>query len=258
MIHAVVTGAAGRMGMAIIHVIDQTEGMELSGALEKEGHKKTGTLINGIIIQHSFSDIKRDMNVLIDFTTPEATLMHIAEAHKRGIAAVIGTTGLTDSNKLQIQPYGEDIPIIMAPNMSVGINVLLKTVGKLATALGDSYDIEIIEAHHRHKKDAPSGTALRLGEVIAKAKGVTLEDVALYERRGIIGERKPGIIGFQTIRGGDIVGDHTILFAGPGERIELTHRAHSRETFAQGAVRAAKWVVGQPPGLYDMGDVLGL
>ena len=146
----------------------------------------------------------------------------------------------------------------MAPNMSVGINVLLKTVGKLATALGDSYDIEIIEAHHRHKKDAPSGTALRLGEVIAKAKGVTLEDVALYERRGIIGERKPGIIGFQTIRGGDIVGDHTILFAGPGERIELTHRAHSRETFAQGAVRAAKWVVGQPPGLYDMGDVLGL
>jgi 4-hydroxy-tetrahydrodipicolinate reductase len=196
--------------------------------------------------------------VLIDFTRPEGTLAHLAVCRELGVHAVIGTTGFSDAQKAEIAVIARDIAIVMAPNMSVGVNVTLKLLEMAAKALSTGYDIEIIEAHHRHKVDAPSGTALKMGEVIAGALGRDLKDCAVYAREGVTGERDPSSIGFATIRGGDIVGDHTVLFAGTGERIEITHKSSSRVTYAQGSLRAARFLATQPRGLFDMFDVLNL
>jgi 4-hydroxy-tetrahydrodipicolinate reductase len=196
--------------------------------------------------------------VLIDFTSIEATMRHIEICRAHGRAIVVGTTGLSEAQKAQLAEAAREIPVVFAPNMSIGINVLLQVLGQVATMLGDDYDVEIVEAHHRHKVDAPSGTALRLGESVADALDRDLDRVAIYGREGITGERPAETIGFSTIRGGDVVGDHTVLFAGIGERVEITHKASSRMTFAKGAVRAAHWVADKPAGLYDMSHVLGL
>ena len=266
MISVTVTGAAGRMGKTIIGVINGTEGVELAGATEHGDHpsigKDAGEVAGvgrlGVKITRDFGRAIGKADAVIDFTSPDATMEHLEVARQKKVPMVIGATGFSHSQRDKMKTLGKKMGIMAAPNMSVGINVLLKVVADMAQLLGDGYDIEIIDAHHRHKKDAPSGTALRLGEVIANSLQRKLEDVAVYERHGIIGERRAGEIGIQTIRAGDIVGDHTVLFGGPGERIEVTHRAHSRDTFASGAVRAARWLVGQPEGLYDMQDVLGL
>jgi 4-hydroxy-tetrahydrodipicolinate reductase len=199
-----------------------------------------------------------DFDVLIDFTRPEPTLANLEICRQAGRRAVIGTTGFSEQEKAQIKAAAQDIGVVFAPNMSVGVNLCLKLLDVAARVLGDEVDIEVIEAHHRHKVDAPSGTALRMGEVVAEALGRDLKDCAVYGREGHTGERDRKTIGFETIRAGDIVGDHTVLFAGTGERIEITHKASSRMTFANGAVRAASWLTGQKTGLYDMRDVLGL
>ncbi len=197
-------------------------------------------------------------DVLIDFTAPEASLHHLEKAAAARTAMVIGTTGFTPDNMEKIRALTRQIPCVLAPNMSVGVNVLFKVIRDLTRLLGPGYDVEIVEAHHRFKKDAPSGTALRLAEAVAEARGRSLHEVGLYERHGVIGERPQEVIGLQTVRGGDVVGEHTVFFLGMGERIEVTHRAHSRDNFARGAVTAAKWVVGKPAGLYSMQDVLGI
>jgi 4-hydroxy-tetrahydrodipicolinate reductase len=200
----------------------------------------------------------QNSGVLIDFTRPEGTLAHLQACRERGVAAVIGTTGFSEAQKAQIAAIAKDIAIVMAPNMSVGVNVTLKLLEMAAKALPAGYDIEIIEAHHRHKVDAPSGTALKMGEVIATALGRDLKDCAVYAREGVTGERDPSSIGFATIRGGDIFGDHTVLFAGTGERIEISHKSSSRATYAQGSLRAARFLSGKRSGLFDMFDVLAL
>jgi len=197
-------------------------------------------------------------DVLIEFTAHEASLRHVELAVQHSKALVLGTTGLDSAQQATLERAARKIPIVYAPNMSVGVNLLFKVLGDVARVLGDSFDVEIVEAHHRHKKDAPSGTAKKMAQVIAEALGRDLEGVAVPGRSGMVGERRTEEIGIFAVRGGDIVGDHTVIFAGLGERIEITHRAHSRDTFARGAVRAAKWVVGRVPGLYDMMDVLGL
>ena len=260
-----VAGASGRMGQMLVDAIRASDDCCLSGALDvaaspaigqdagaKSG-QPTGTLITADLragLAHS--------QVLIDFTRPEGTLAHLQLCRELGVAMVIGTTGFTDAQKAEIAAAAKDIAIMMAPNMSVGVNVTLKLLEMAAKALSTGYDIEIIEAHHRHKVDAPSGTALKMGEVIADALGRDLKDCAVYAREGVTGERDPSSIGFATIRGGDIVGDHTVLFAGIGERIEISHKSSSRVTYAQGALRAVRFLAGQKPGLYDMFDVLGL
>jgi 4-hydroxy-tetrahydrodipicolinate reductase len=197
-------------------------------------------------------------DVLIEFTAPAATLAHAAAAAERDLPMVIGTTGLSRAERETVQGHARRIPIVMAPNMSVGVNVLFNVVAEVARVLGEDYDIEVVEAHHRLKKDAPSGTAVRLGEILAGVRGRRLDEVGVYTRQGFTGCRRPEEIGMQTVRAGDIVGDHLVLFGGLGERLELVHRAHSRDTFARGALRAAQWVAEQAPGLYDMQDVLGL
>jgi 4-hydroxy-tetrahydrodipicolinate reductase len=200
----------------------------------------------------------KDSEVLIDFTRPEGTMAHLAACRALGVSMVIGTTGFTEAQKFEIAQAAQHIAIMMAPNMSVGVNVTLKLLELAAKALHTGYDIEIVEAHHRHKVDAPSGTALKMGEVIAQALGRNLKDCAVYAREGVTGERDPSSIGFATIRGGDIVGDHTVLFAGTGERIEISHKSSSRATYAQGSLRAVRFLAGRKAGLFDMFDVLGL
>ena len=266
MIKAVVAGAFGRMGTAIIESIDSTPGIELTGALERDSHPQLGQeLIRpGITdaplvrVTSRFEDLPEDADVLIDFTAPEATLRNLEACAETGVSAVIGTTGLSGEQKEALVMFAGRTPTVFSPNMSVGVNLLFQLAATAAAALGDDYDVEIIEAHHRLKKDAPSGTALHLAEVVAEALGRDLEKQAVYARQGMIGERTVEEIGIQTIRAGDIVGEHTLLLAGPGERIELTHRAHNRDNFARGAVRAAMWVADKEPGLYSMADVLGL
>lgn len=266
MVNIIVAGAAGRMGGRIIHMIDQTEGVRLSAAFERHGSPAIGQdagVVAGlrplsITVADSLESTIDKGDVLIDFTFHEATMAHarLAAQHKKPM--VIGTTGLTKENLEELKSLTTGFPCVQAPNMSVGVNLLYKLVTTAASVLGDDYDIEIIEAHHRMKKDAPSGTALQLARVIAEAVGRDLDEVGVYARHGMIGERTRKEIGIQTIRAGDIVGEHTVLFGTTGERIEITHKASSRDTFAKGAVRAAKWVVSQPPGLYNMQDVLGL
>ena len=237
----------------------------LSGALDLPGSPAIGSDASAFLGTASGVAITADLpaglhgaDVLIDFTRPEGTLAHLAVCRQLGVKAVIGTTGFDAAQKTLIGEHARHIGIVMAPNMSVGVNVVLRLLDVAARALNEGYDIEIIEAHHRHKVDAPSGTALAMGEVVASALGRDLKDCAVYGREGVTGERDPSTIGFATIRGGDIVGDHTVLFAGTGERIEITHKSSSRVTYAQGSLRAARFLATQGAGLYDMGDVLGL
>ena len=261
-----ITGAAGRMGRSLIEACQQTAGVDVTVALEHPDSSLPGSdagdLVGigklGVLIGSDLSAVVDDFDVLIDFTRPESTLANLEVCRQAGRRLVIGTTGFSDAEKARIKAASQDIGVVFAPNMSVGVNVCLKLLDMAARALGDDVDIEVIEAHHRHKVDAPSGTALRMGEVVAAALGRDLKSCAVYGREGNTGERDRKTIGFETIRAGDIVGDHTVLFAGAGERIEITHKASSRMTFANGAVRAAGWLMGQESGLFDMQDVLGL
>lgn len=260
-----VAGSSGRMGRELLEALTQAPGMQLHAALERPASpflkKDAGELIGapcGIFITDEPARALPGSDVLIDFTRPEGTLAHLALARKLGVKMVIGTTGFSAKEKEEIEAASRDIAIVFAPNMSVGVNVTLKLLQMAAKALSEGYDIEIIEAHHRHKVDAPSGTALRMGEVIAESLGRDLSRCAVYGREGVTGERSPSTIGFATVRGGDIVGDHTVLFAGTGERVEITHKATSRATFAMGALRAARFLAGEKTGLFDMQDVLGL
>ena len=260
-----IAGASGRMGQMLIEAVRAADDCVLSGALDIAASPAIGLdagafagQTTGVLISADIAQGLKNSRVLIDFTRPEGTMAHLAVCRANGVAMVIGTTGFTDSQKAEIAEAAKHIPIMMAPNMSVGVNVTLKLLEMAAKALAKGYDIEIIEAHHRHKVDAPSGTALKMGEVIANALGRDLKDCAVYAREGVTGERDPSSIGFATIRGGDIVGDHTVLFAGTGERIEITHKSSSRSTYAQGSLRAARFLAGQQAGLFDMFDVLGL
>jgi 4-hydroxy-tetrahydrodipicolinate reductase len=260
-----VAGATGRMGQMLIEALRAAGDCVLAGALDRADSPALGQDAGAFGGQSTGVRVTSDLDAglagaqaLIDFTRPEATLAHLAACRRLGVALVIGTTGFTEAQKTAIAAAARDIAIVMAPNMSVGVNVTLKLLEMAAKALATGYDIEIIEAHHRHKVDAPSGTALKMGEVIAQALGRELKDCAVYARHGHTGERDPSTIGFATIRGGDIVGDHTALFAGTGERIEISHKSSSRAGYAQGSLRAVRFLAGKPPGLYDMFDVLGL
>ena len=257
------------MGQTLIAAILGQQDMKLAAALEVAGspllgHDVGGPLgqVTGVVTGSDLAAALREADVLIDFTRPTATVAHINACAAAGVGAVVGTTGLSEADKKALAEAGRTIPLVYAPNMSVGVNVLLKLVALAAQRLGGDYDVEIVEMHHRHKVDAPSGTALQLGEAAAAAMGRDLKSDGVFARDGVIGERKPGAIGFAALRGGDVVGDHTVIFAGPGERIELAHKASSRTTFAHGALRAARFVAAQraanAPGLYDMRDVLGL
>ena len=260
-----IAGASGRMGHMLIEAILATDDCRLAGALDITGSPALGQDAGSALGRVTGTAVTADLRAglqgascLIDFTRPEGTLAHLQVCRELGVKAVIGTTGFTDAQKAEIAEIAQDIAIVMAPNMSVGVNVTLKLLQMAAQAMATGYDIEIIEAHHRHKVDAPSGTALKMGEVIAEAIGRDLKECAVYERYGHTGERDPSTIGFSTIRGGDIVGDHTVLFAGIGERIEVTHKSSSRATYAQGSLRAVRFLASQPRGLFDMFDVLNL
>jgi len=266
MIDLAIAGAAGRMGRYLLDACRQAEGMRCTVALEHPDSLFIGADAGEVAgIGRLDTPIVADLqlvvdrfDVLIDFTRPSATLDHLALCQAANRAVVIGTTGFSAEQKAAIADASGTIPVVFAPNMSVGVNLSFKLLELAAQVLGERVDIEIIEAHHRHKVDAPSGTALAMGQVIARTLGRDLEQCAIYGRQGVTGERNPATIGFATIRAGDIVGEHTVLFADSGERLEITHRASSRMTFAQGAVRAAAWLAGRGPGLYDMQDVLGL
>ena len=260
-----VAGASGRMGRMLIEAIQGSGDCVLAGALDLPGSPGLGQdaaaflgHTSGVLITDDLHAGLQGADVLIDFTRPEGTLAHLQVCSALGVKAVVGTTGFSDAQKADIAALAQKTAIVMAPNMSVGVNVTLKLLEMAAKALATGYDIEIIEAHHRHKVDAPSGTALKMGEVIAGALGRDLNDCAVYAREGVTGERDPSSIGFATIRGGDIVGDHTVLFAGTGERIEITHKSSSRATYAQGSLRAVRFLGNQPTGMFDMFDVLGL
>lgn len=274
MIRIAIAGVAGRMGRTLVQAVtdraNATDGKPavavVAAGITLPDDAQAGTdigLIAGVgplkvTASTSLQACLADFDVLIDFTSPTATLEHLDLCMQAGKAIVIGTTGFTAGQKQQISDAGNSIPVVFAPNMSAGVNISLKLLQLAARALGDDVDIEIVEAHHRHKKDSPSGTALRMGEVIAEALGRNLDEVAVYGREGISDERDRKTIGFATVRGGDIVGDHTVIFAGMGERLEITHKASSRMTFASGAVRAAIWLGDKPAGLYSIDDVLGL
>lgn len=260
-----VAGASGRMGRMLIEAVSVADDMTLVGALDVAGSASLGQdasaflgHASGVRITANLSEALRPAQVLIDFTRPEGTLAHLAVCRALGVRAVIGTTGFTEPQKAEIAEHATQAAVVMAPNMSVGVNVVFKLLDMAARALNEGYDIEIIEAHHRHKVDAPSGTALKMGEVVAAALGRNLADCAVYGREGVTGERDPSTIGFATVRGGDIVGDHTVLFAGTGERIEITHRSSSRVTYAQGSLRAARFLATRDTGLFDMNHVLGM
>jgi 4-hydroxy-tetrahydrodipicolinate reductase len=260
-----VAGAAGRMGRTLIEVLQEDSRLMLSAALEMAGSAALGQdagaalgLTTGVTIESDLDAALARSDVIIDFTRPAGTLAHLAACARHDCAAVVGTTGFSAAEGAQLEDFGRQLPLVFAPNFSVGVNLALQLIATAARVLDQGYDIEVIEAHHRHKVDAPSGTALRMGEVIAEALGRSLPDCAVYGRQGLTGERDPSTIGFATVRGGDIVGDHTVLFAGIGERIEITHKASHRSTFARGALRAALFLEGRPPGRYDMRDVLGL
>lgn len=266
MIGVVVIGAAGRMGCRLVSLIKDSTTLTLAGALEVQGHgalgkdagEVSGSGYAGVPITDDLSALLERGEVIIDFSAPDATIAHLRIAARHRRAMVIGTTGFSAPQSDELRSLANLIPCVCSPNMSVGINLICKVIGEMAKTLGDDYDIEVIEAHHRLKKDAPSGTALKIAEVLATAVNRDLNQVGVYARKGLIGERSKDEIGIQTVRAGDIVGDHTVLFGGMGERIEITHRASSRDTFARGALRAAGWVAHRPPGLYDMMDVLGI
>ena len=265
-VRIVVTGAAGKMGARILNAARAESNLLVVGATERPGSPQIGLdagLLSGagpleVTVSASLEEALRPgADVVIDFTAPGASLHHAATCAKSGVALVVGTTGFSAQAKAELAGHAREIPILMAPNMSVGVNVLSRLVAEAARALGPDYEVEIVELHHRAKKDAPSGTALHLAESAAAALGVDPSQATVYERHGDIGARKAGTIGVQTLRGGDVVGDHTVYFLGEGERLELTHRATSRDNFARGALRAARFLAGKPKGLYDMRDVLG-
>jgi len=260
-----IAGASGRMGKMLIETVLAADDTELVGALDVTGSPSIGSdpgaswgINTGIQITDQFEKGLASAKYLIDFTRPEGTLNHARYCANHGINMIIGTTGLSDEQQQELATYSEKIAIVFAPNMSVGVNATLKLLELAAKILNQGYDIEIIEAHHKHKVDAPSGTALKMGQVIAKAQDKNLKDWSVLSREGHTGERKEGTIGFSTIRGGDIVGDHTVLFAGDGERIEITHKSATRMSYAQGAVRAARFLKDKQSGFFDMYDVLGL
>ena len=260
-----VAGSAGRMGRMLIEAVLTSADLKLGAALEVAGNanlgKDAGELIGapcGVAISAEVEKGIHGCDALIDFTRPEGTLAHLAACRKLGVKMIIGTTGFSDEHKKTIVDAARDIAIVMAPNMSIGTNLVFKLSDLAARVLNDGYDVEIIEAHHRHKIDAPSGTALHIGDIVANARGRKLADCAVYGREGVTGERKASTIGFATVRGGDIVGEHTVLFAGSGERVEITVKASSRATYAQGALRAARFLAGKKSGLFDMQDVLGI
>jgi 4-hydroxy-tetrahydrodipicolinate reductase len=260
-----VAGASGRMGRMLIEAIRNASDAELAGALDVAGAPGLGADASGflgqdsgVLITDKLEQGLADADYLIDFTRPEGTLKHLEYCAAHGIRMIIGTTGFDDAGKAAIAAAAERTAVVFAPNMSVGVNVTMKLLELAAKSFAEGYDIEIIEAHHRHKVDAPSGTALQMGEVVARALGRDLKEVGVFAREGVTGERDPSSIGFATIRGGDIVGDHTVLFAGIGERIEISHKSSSRVTYAHGSLRAARFLAGRDSGLYDMQDVLGL
>ncbi|SEP82350.1 dihydrodipicolinate reductase [Ectothiorhodospira magna] len=265
-VRVAIVGAGGRMGRTLIEAAVMAPGLEPTVATEMPSSSLLGADAGelaglgrlGVTLEADPAAATDRFDVLVDFTRPEGSLVHLDICRRAGKAMVIGTTGFTDDQKAVIRQAAEDIPVVFAPNMSVGVNLCFKLLDLAARVLGDEVDIEIVEAHHRHKVDAPSGTALRMGEVVADALGRDLKTCAVYGREGVTGERDRQTIGFETIRAGDIVGEHTVMFAGLGERVEITHKASSRMTFAKGAMRAAAWLNGRPAGLYDMQDVLGL
>jgi 4-hydroxy-tetrahydrodipicolinate reductase len=266
MTKVVVTGVAGRMGSRIIKLIGETENIELVGAVEYKGHaligkdvgESHGLGIKGVPIDDDLAHCIEKGDVVIDFTYHEASVNHLRIASQYNRAIVIGSTGFNKEEMEIVNDLSRNARCVMAPNMSVGVNVMLKVLEFVAATLGDDYDVELIEAHHNQKKDAPSGTAMKMAQVIADSLNRDLDEVGVYCRKGVIGARKEKEIGIQTIRAGDIIGEHTVIFGGTGERLEFIHKAHSRDNFAKGAIRAALWVVNQKNGLYDMQDVLGL
>ena len=266
MIRAIVCGAAGRMGGRIIALMKEAGDFELAGAVERPDHPALGRDAGevagigkaGVAITADLAKVAREGQVGFDFTAPEAAIANIGRAAEAGLAMVVGTTGMKADALAWARELSRRIPLLIAPNMSVGVNVTYTLLAQAAAKLGDEYDVEVFEIHHRFKVDAPSGTAAKMAQVIAGARGQDLDQVGTYGRKGIVGERKPHEIAVHALRGGDIAGEHTVVFAGMGERIEITHRAHSRDNFGRGALRAARWIVGKPAGLYDMGDVLGL
>jgi 4-hydroxy-tetrahydrodipicolinate reductase len=266
MTKVVVTGVAGRMGRAILQAMRAAGGLTLSGAVEQPGPmvgQDAGVVGGlgmslGVAVQSSLAEALSGAEVVIDFTGPEASAAHAGLCADRGVAMVIGSTGLSGEALARVDAAARKIPLVFTPNMTLGVNLLFELVRQAARTLGPGFDIELVELHHKHKRDAPSGTAVKLAEVAAEAMGRKPSEALCFARQGITGERPPWQIGVQTLRGGDAVGEHTVMFIGEGERIELTHRATSRAPFAAGAVRAAQWVVGKPAGRYDMADVLGL
>ncbi len=266
MIRVAVAGAAGRMGRTLIQAVAEADDLALGAATERHGSSLVGSDAGelagigrlGVAVADDLGRVTDDFDVLIDFTGPVATMAHLAVCRAHGKRMVIGTTGLDEAQREQIRAAAADCGIVFAPNMSVGVNLCLKLLETAARVMGGDADIEIIEAHHRHKKDAPSGTALRMGEVVAGALGRDLAAVAVYGREGETGERRRETIGFETIRAGDVVGEHSVWFAAEGERVEIVHKASSRMTFAKGALRAARWLMDRSDGLFDMQDVLGL
>jgi len=265
MLKVVIAGSSGRMGHALLEATLADAELKLHAALDRDGSphlgRDAGELFGpacGVNVTADSAAALQGAHVLVDFTRPEASMEYLAACRRAGVGMVIGTTGFSPEQKQVIAEAAKEIPVVFAPNMSVGVNLLINLVQAAAKVLAEGYDIEIIEAHHRHKVDAPSGTALRLGEAAAAALGRNLAECAVYGREGVTGERDPSTIGFATVRGGDVVGDHTVLFAGIGERVELTHKASSRATFALGALRAAKFMKDKNSGLFDMRDVLGL
>jgi 4-hydroxy-tetrahydrodipicolinate reductase len=253
-----VAGAGGRMGRTLVEAVLGQPSLTLAAALDLAGSPAIGTELSGVKVTADISAAVQASDVLIDFTRPEGTLAHLDACVRLAKAIVIGTTGFSTAQRQRIEEAARRVPVAFSPNFAVGVNVVFKLAETAARALGEAYDVEIIEAHHRHKVDAPSGTALKIGEIVAGALGRDLKRVSTHGRRGDTGERPAGAIGFHAIRGGDIVGEHTLLFAGQGERLELTVRSQSRMTYAAGAVRAASWLQGRDAGLYDMFDVLGL
>lgn len=260
-----VAGASGRMGQMLIEAVLGASDCELVGALDIEGSALIGQdagrllgQLSGIVVTHDAQKALERAQFLIDFTRPSGTLKHLELCAQLGVKAVIGTTGLSEEERAKVAHHALSVAVVFSPNMSVGVNVTLKLLERAARALADDFDIEVIEAHHRHKVDAPSGTALKMGEVMAQALGRDLKTCGVFAREGHTGEREPASIGFSTIRAGDIVGDHTVLFAGNGERLEITHKSSSRSTYAQGSLRAIRFLAHQPVGLFDMFDVLGL
>ncbi|MEO8564869.1 MAG: 4-hydroxy-tetrahydrodipicolinate reductase [Betaproteobacteria bacterium] len=268
-VRVAIAGTGGRMGQTLVAAILAQQDIKLAAALEVAGNPLLGRdaggplgQATGVMVGSDVAAALREADVLIDFTRPAATVAHVNACAEAGVGAVIGTTGLSEADKKALAEAARTIPLVYAPNMSVGVNVLLSLVALAAQRLGGDYDVEIVEMHHRHKVDAPSGTALQLGEAAAAALGRDLKTDGVFARDGVIGERRPGAIGFAALRGGDVIGDHAVIFAGPGERVELAHKASSRTTFAHGALRAARFVAARraakAPGLYGMRDVLGL